>query len=162
MFDFTINGIFNAKLEDVYNAFTKPESIIKWCAPGQKSVSQFHSHFAVDGQYRMVLQSKDGFQQTAVGTYHDIQMYKNLSFTWRWEDTNDITKVDISFKHSHSTACSIGLSQRGFKRKVDMLQQQDSWLACFEKLSLVLSHQDMPIPNKLDRYFEQQAYSSSM
>ncbi|MBT1452509.1 SRPBCC domain-containing protein [Glaciecola sp. XM2] len=137
MFDFTINGILNASLGNVFNAFCRPELIMRWCAPGNLSVSQFHSQFSTGGNFQMVLQSPDGFQQTVVGTYQDIKPNQFISFTWRWEDTNDITKVEICFSARPSKDVSIQLTQRGFKREQDMLQQQFSWLACFEKLAMV-------------------------
>jgi uncharacterized protein YndB with AHSA1/START domain len=162
MFDFTINGILNANISQVYDAFTRPELIIKWCAPGNLSVSQFHSHFIPSGNYQMVLQSPDGFQQTVVGTYQDIQKNSTLSYTWRWEDTNDITKVEIHFSENANATTKIRLSQRGFKREQDMLQQQYSWLACFEKLPLVTTEQKQKMPMELEKYFSSQAPSAAV
>ncbi|WP_395340581.1 SRPBCC family protein [Ningiella sp. W23] len=138
MYDFTIQGLFNASLTQVYEAFIRPEIIIKWCAPGNLSVSQFHAQVQEGGSYQMVLQSPDGFQQTIVGTYQCIERHDSLSYTWRWEDTNDVSKVDISFSEKANGTTAISLSQRGFNSKNDMLQQQFSWMACLEKLSLVL------------------------
>jgi uncharacterized protein YndB with AHSA1/START domain len=103
----------------------------------------------------MVLQSPDGFQQTVVGTYQDIQLNRFLSFTWRWEDTNDITKVEIKFVSRANDDVKISLTQRGFKREQDMLQQQFSWLACFEKLAMVTRDTDFNYPSELhQRYVE--------
>ena len=162
MFDFTINGILNANISQVYNAFTRPELIIKWCAPGNLSISQFHSHFTPGGNYQMVLQSPDGFQQTVVGTCQDISKNDLLSYTWRWEDTNDISKVEIHFWESDNATTKIRLSQRGFKREQDMLQQQYSWLACFEKLPLVTQNQAQKVPVELEKYFSNQESSASL
>jgi uncharacterized protein YndB with AHSA1/START domain len=153
MFDFTINGILNARLPDVFNAFCRPELLMQWCAPGNLNVSQFHSHLTPGGNYQMVLQSPDGFQQTVVGTYQEIKVNEFLSFTWRWEDTNDITKVEIKFSSRVSDDVSIRLSQRGFKREQDMLQQQFSWLACFEKLAMVTKSNKFNYPCELHRQY---------
>jgi uncharacterized protein YndB with AHSA1/START domain len=155
MFDFTINGILNASLPNVFSAFCRPELLMRWCAPGNLNVSQFHSHFTPGGNYQMVLQSPDGFQQTVVGTYQDIQPNQFLSFTWRWEDTNDITKVEIKFASRASDDVKISLTQRGFKREQDMLQQQFAWLACFEKLAMVTRETSFDYPSELhQRYVE--------
>lgn len=153
MFDFTINGILNASLSRVYDAFTRPELLIKWCAPGNLSVSQFHSHYVAGGNYQMVLQSPDGFQQTVVGTYQDIKENHSVSFTWRWEDTNDISKVEINFVEKANGTTNIKLSQRGFKREQDMLHQQFGWLACFDKLALVIKDKEQVLPLELEKYF---------
>lgn len=137
MYDFTINGTLNAGLNEVYSAFHDPSILVRWFAPGNLMVSQFMSNFIEGGNYRLILQSPDGFQQTIVGSYQSITPNQELSFTWRWEDTNDITKVDISFTSSDESTTGIKLSQSGFKREEDMMQQQYGWIASLEKLSLV-------------------------
>nr|WP_136251859.1 SRPBCC domain-containing protein [Ningiella ruwaisensis] len=152
MYDFTIDGTLNADLSKVYEAFSRPEMIIKWCAPGNLSVSQYHSRFAEGGQYQLVLQSHDGFQQTVVGTFQKIVPNVSLSYTWRWEDTNDISKVELQFIQKTNGTTKVILSQKGFNREQDMLQQQYSWLACFEKLAMVLKTQDVPMPSYIHHY----------
>lgn len=135
MYDFTLTGSLNNHVETVYNAFNDPDVIVKWLAPGNLVVSQFISHFAEGGQYRLVLQSPDGFQQTVVGTYQEIEHNNQLSFTWRWDDTNDITKVNVVFTSMPNLNTRITLTQSGFHKEQDMLHQQSGWLACLEKLS---------------------------
>jgi uncharacterized protein YndB with AHSA1/START domain len=83
-----------------------------------------------------VLQSPDGFQQTVVGTYQKIDHNKLLSFTWRWDDTNDITKVSVLFNDLPNLSTEIKLTQSGFRQENEMQLQQQGWLACLEKLSL--------------------------
>lgn len=136
MYDFTLTGSLNNHVETVYNAFNDPDVIVKWFAPGNLVVSQFISHFAEGGQYRLVLQSPDGFQQTVVGTYQEIELNTHLSFTWRWDDTNDITKVKVVFTSMPNLSTRITLTQSGFNKEQEMLSQQSGWLACLEKLSL--------------------------
>lgn len=143
MYDFTINGTLNAGLDDVYTAFHDPNVLVRWFAPGNMMVSQFMSNFIEGGNYRLILQSPDGFQQTIVGTYETINLNQRLCFTWRWEDTNDITQVGIEFNCDNPTTTSIKLSQSGFKREEDMLHQQYGWIASLEKLSLVTRAQAM-------------------
>jgi uncharacterized protein YndB with AHSA1/START domain len=143
MYDFTINGTLNAGINDVYNAFHDPSVLVRWFAPGNMMVSQFMSNFIEGGNYRLILQSPDGFQQTIVGSYRSINLNKNVCFTWRWEDTNDVTEVDIKFTCDNDTTTSIVLSQSGFKREEDMLHQQYGWIASLEKLSLVTRAQAM-------------------
>lgn len=136
MYDFTLKGFLNADINTVYGAFNNPDVICKWFAPGNLVVSQFMSNFSEGGHYRAVLASPDGFQQTIVGTYQDIQENQKLSFTWRWDDTNDMTKVEVNFFQTPNLSTRIELTQSGFHREQDMLHQQYGWLACLEKLSL--------------------------
>ena len=87
--------------------------------------------------FRVVFQSPDGFQQSAVGTYQQIEQNALISFTWRWDDTNDITKVKVCFKQTPNLSTQIELSQSGFHVENEMLLQQHGWMASLEKLSLV-------------------------
>ena len=143
MYDFTINGTLNAGLDEVYTAFHDPNVLVRWFAPGNMMVSQFMSNFIEGGNYRLILQSPDGFQQTIVGSYQSINLNQSLCFTWRWEDTNDVTEVAIEFTCENDTTTTIKLSQSGFKAEEDMLHQQYGWIASLEKLSLVNRAQAM-------------------
>ncbi len=138
MYDFTLKGLLNTDVVTVYNAFNDPLVMCKWFAPGNLVVTKFISTFAKGGQYRVVLQCPDGFQQTIVGTYQEIVQNTRLSFTWRWDDTNDITKVNVNFSSMPNLSTGIEITQTGFEREHDMLHQQVGWLACLEKLSLTM------------------------
>jgi uncharacterized protein YndB with AHSA1/START domain len=135
MYDFTLIGLFNSHVETVYTAFYDPSVVIKWFAPDSLIVSQFVSDFAEGGNYRVVLESPDGFQQTVVGSYQKILHNEHLSFTWRWDDTNDITKVSVLFTAMPNLSTQVELTQSGFQKEKEMLHQQQNWLACLEKLS---------------------------
>jgi uncharacterized protein YndB with AHSA1/START domain len=136
MYDFTLKGYLNSDVATVYQAFSEPDILSKWFAPGNLMVSQMMLSFIEGGQYRTVLVGPDGFQQTIMGTYQEIVPNERLSFTWRWDDTNDITKVDVTFNTLPNSTTSIHLCQSGFAQEQDMLSQQYAWLACLEKLSL--------------------------
>ncbi len=136
MYDFTLKGCLNSDVSTVYQAFYNPDVLCRWFAPGNLVVSQLWLNFVEGGQYRAVLEGPDGFQQTIVGTYQQISNNQKISFTWRWDDTNDITKVEVEFAHLPNTTTHIKLTQSGFAKEQDMINQQYGWLACLEKLSL--------------------------
>lgn len=136
MYDFTLKGHLNSDIKTVYQAFCDPDILCKWFAPGNLKVAQIMLNFAKGGQYRAVLQGPDGFQQTIVGTYHEIIQNQRICFTWRWDDTNDVTKVDLEFSALPNITTTFKLTQSGFSQEQDMLNQQYGWLACLEKLSL--------------------------
>lgn len=137
MYDFTLKGVLNLDLAAVFRAFNEPSELTKWFAPGNLIVSQFSSDFLEGGDFRVVFESPDGFQQSAVGTYQQIQHNALISFTWRWDDTNDITKVDVRFKETQNLSTQIEISQKGFHVENEMLLQQYGWMASLEKLSIL-------------------------
>lgn len=139
MYDFVLQGYFNKDVDTVFCAFHEPEVIVKWFAPDQHRVSRFLSSFEVGGQYCAVITSPDDFQQTVNGCYHSIEKNKHLSFTWRWDDTNEVTKVNLEFSQMPNLGTSVILTQSGFYQEQDMLLQQGTWMDCLEKLSLVIN-----------------------
>jgi len=84
------------------------------------------------------MQGADGFQQSIIGTLHSVVEERQITFSCRWEDTNDHTKVVIDFSSLDNDATNINVKHTGFRTKNDMLQQQFAWLDCFEKLSIYL------------------------
>ena len=143
MYDFTLKGVFNLDLALVYRAFNEPSELAKWFAPGNLVVSQFSSNFLEGGEFRVVFESPDGFQQSAVGTYQHIEHNALISFTWRWDDTNDMTKVDVRFKETQNLSTQIEICQSGFDVENEMLLQQYGWMASLEKLSMVARRSSM-------------------
>lgn len=139
MYDFTLTGFFNNDIDTVFAAFHKPDVIHKWFAPGNLTVLKFAANFVEGGRYRAIMQSPDGFQQTVVGSYQRIQHNSEISFTWRWDDTNDVSKVRISFASTPNLGTKISLTQSGFKREQDLRNQQHAWMASLEKLSLTMN-----------------------
>ena len=147
MYDFTIKGVFNATVHDVYGAFSQPDILAKWLAPNNLKVSSFMSNFIEGGQYRVVMQSPDAFQQTVVGIYHTIEYEKQLSFTWRWDDTNGMSKVKVIFTKQPNQTTHIALTQSGFDTEQEMLQQQYGWMTSLEKLTL--SMRNLKVVNQM-------------
>ncbi|GLR72829.1 SRPBCC family protein [Agaribacter marinus] len=145
MYKFTLRGNLNAPISEVYKAFSDPERIAKWWAPGKLSVCRYVGEVAEGEQFRLVMQSDDGFQQSVEGMYNTVETNKRVSFTWRWEDTHEMTKVSVSFEPQKNQNTKFELSQNGFKYHNDMLQQQYAWLDCLEKLSSFLPNPSMTL-----------------
>ncbi len=120
----------------LYKSFHQAELLEAWFAPTGLKLSQFISDFQVGGDYRALFQSPEGFQQTIGGQYKCIDKNKRLTFTWRWDDTNDITKVDLRFYSCQNNTAKMIMHQTGFHKQLEMKQQQQEWMYCLEKLSL--------------------------
>lgn len=138
MYEFTINGTLNAKINDVFEAFYQPEKVIKWLAPDNLRVSSFISDFTEGGHYRVLMQNTEAYQQSIIGIYNTIEYKRELSFTWRWDDSYELSKVQVLFNEQANNTTSIRLTQSGFRNEQSMLQEQYGWMTCLEKLSLAM------------------------
>lgn len=138
IYEFSFQTILNASLQSVFKAFTSPQQLSQWCAPNNLSVCQFVGKVEKNEDFRLVMQGEDGFQQSVVGTYHTVIHEHQITFSARWEDTNDHTKIAIDFAANSNQTTSLNIKHTGFKTKNDMVQQQFVWIDCLEKLSLLL------------------------
>ena len=62
MYSLTISQEFNASVETFFNAWTTPEVISQWFAPGNMTVPEASVDFKVGGAYRLVMQNQEGEQ----------------------------------------------------------------------------------------------------
>lgn len=140
IYEFSLHGNLNTPLASVYQAFVTPYKISRWCSPNNLSFFKFIGKFRSQEHFRMIMQGEDGFQQSLTGTFHEVQKEQKICFTCRWEDTNEITKVNIDFSETVHQTSQIVVHQTGFRCKNDMLMQQFAWVDCLEKLSLLLTY----------------------
>ncbi len=138
MYEFTIYGTFNENVNDVYNAFYKPDTVIRWLAPNALRANSFISDFTEGGHYRVLMQDREAYQQSIMGIYNTIEYDKKLSFTWRWDDSDELSRVSITFSKNANQTTTIKLTQSGFRDEQSMLQEQYGWLSSLEKLTLAM------------------------
>src|SRR6266849_5312892 len=77
-----------AKWQNVFEAWTKPELMQKWFAPGAMTVASAVADLRVGGSYRIAVTGDSGSLKctnTAVaGTDKKIIPNQLISFTWGW------------------------------------------------------------------------------
>lgn len=134
----------NAKPSDVFLAFTLPDKLVEWFAPGDSVVAQVMSDFTVGGKYSLVMQQPSGQQFQLIGEYLLIEQDQHLRYSWAWADNEEdslITQVDVVFVAEGPQTTQMTLTHSGFANDQERDQHQQGWIACLEKLSrLSLSH----------------------
>lgn len=82
-----VRRIIPAPRERVFQAWTRPEEVKKWAAPGDMNVPVAEVDLRVGGKYRIEMQAPNGARHIASGEYREITPPKRLVYTWGWEDT---------------------------------------------------------------------------
>ena len=78
----SITRVFQAPIERVYSAWTKPEFLSQWFAPPGFKVVQAQAQVLEGGQYAVVIQGNDGTEVKHYGQYVQVTPPKRLVFTW--------------------------------------------------------------------------------
>jgi len=81
----TLTRDYAAPPERVWRAWTDPEALKQWWAPGAgDAVSVAEFDVRVGGRFRICFGGKDGNEHECAGVYQEVAKPKKLVFTWSW------------------------------------------------------------------------------
>ncbi|MEX2527113.1 MAG: SRPBCC domain-containing protein [Gemmatimonadota bacterium] len=128
-----------AAREQVFDAWTTPESLQAWCAPQGMDIPLAEVDLRVGGAFRIRMRDPGGSLHTATGTYREIDRPARLVFTWRWEEQpahsgNVDTVVTLEF-HQLEGATEVILHHEGFPEEAQATEHTKGWTSILERLA---------------------------
>ncbi|NKB89153.1 MAG: hypothetical protein GKS06_13130 [Acidobacteria bacterium] len=120
-----------ADRQRVWDAWTQPEHMKKWCCPQPGGVHDVSADFEVGGAYEIVMKV-DGDTHTAFGTYREIDAPSRLVYTWDWrEEDNQMgdTTVTVEFNEVDG-GTEVIIVQDGFPAAEATAAHEEGWGAC--------------------------------
>jgi uncharacterized protein YndB with AHSA1/START domain len=124
----------------VYDAWTTPELLTKWFAPGADFTVVVHAaETRVGGNYRIEMRNAQGASHIAVGEYRELNRPTRLVFTWGWEGAPVTdTLVTVEFQPS-GTGTEVVLTHTRFPTEADRDEHLKGWTGCLDRLGTALS-----------------------
>ncbi len=138
MFQLKIDQEFNAPVAILFNAWSKPEILAKWFAPGDMSVPEAALEFKKGGQYRIVMENKEREQFIVGGTYLEINAPNKLVFSWQWSTSPHITQVTVLFSELADNKSKLELIHTEFETQEFCDKHHQGWMGCLANLPKVL------------------------
>ena len=126
---------FEAPVERVYAAWTKPEMMRRWFAPGDMTVPAAEADVRVGGRYRIQMQGGDCEFNVTGGTYREVVPNRRLVFTWQWEGTDLETVVTVEFRSVAPNATELTLTHEGFDDEATRDKHAEGWDGCLANLA---------------------------
>src|SRR5258706_2215899 len=83
--DIWIERWFDAPMQLVFEAYSKPELVRRWWAPRDQKMTVCEIDFRVGGGWRFVLTGPDGSDSAFHGTYKEIVPFSRVVDTWVYE-----------------------------------------------------------------------------
>ncbi len=71
----------------IYDAWTRPEMMVRWWGPDAGPVLSAESDPRVGGRFRVVFCTLDGERHDCSGEYREVEQNRRLVFTWHWVST---------------------------------------------------------------------------
>jgi uncharacterized protein YndB with AHSA1/START domain len=135
-----ISRLIKTTPQRAFDAWTKPELMKKWFAPGEKFVASAKSDLRVGGAYEVSMagQTREGEtscgNSTATGTYQKIVPNELLVFTWGFPgDSSAPTMVTVEFKEADG-GTEVVITHERFATSEMRNRHQHGWLGCIDKL----------------------------
>ncbi len=130
----TLRRTINAPVEAVYAAWTEPEMLRRWLAPGDATVKRAVAEVAVDGMFLIEMQGADGRRWLVRGEYRDVVPCRRLVYTWRWEGSDVETLLTVEFEPETTGRTRLTLTHSRFAEDEARDLHVRGWTGCLAKL----------------------------
>lgn len=135
-----ITRVIRADRQRVWEAWTRPEEMKRWCCPQPGGVKSVTSDFRVGGAFTLAMHV-DGSAHTAFGTYQEIDEPHRLVYTWDWRETDNAmgeTRVTVEFL-DRGEETEVVLVHEGFPAVEARQGHQEGWSACLDHLQALFA-----------------------
>lgn len=133
----TISRVIATSPEKLFDAWTKPDIILKWWGPEGSSVEEHELDIRVGGGWKTTFLNPDGNFYACGGIYKVIDRPRHLAMTWAWMQPDGQrgheTMVDVSFeKVERGTLMTLVQKTFADARQTDLHNQ--GWTSSLDRL----------------------------
>ena len=122
-----------APAERVFQAWTRPEEVKKWAAPGAMTVPVAEIDLRVGGRFRIEMQRPTGERHVALGEYREVVPPRRLVYTWGWEDssvTDSLVTVEFT---ERGKSTEVLLRHERLPDADSRARHAEGWNGCLDK-----------------------------
>ena len=130
---------FPASCERLFSLWTSAELMMTWFCPSKEmTVPVAEIDAREGGSYRIVMQNKDGETYSPSGVYEEVVPNEKLVFSWKWADSELITRVTLDFRAVNEAETELTLTHEGFPEAEIRDRHNEGWNGCLSRLAQAL------------------------
>jgi uncharacterized protein YndB with AHSA1/START domain len=130
-----VRRTINAHRERVFQAWTRPEDVKQWAAPGAMTTPVAEVDLRVGGRFRIEMHAPDGARHVAIGEYREVKPPERLVYTWSWEDTSVRDSVVTVEFTQRGQATEVVLRHDRLPDANSRDRHAEGWAGCMEKFA---------------------------
>ena len=130
----TLHRRINAPVETVYGAWTDPEVLCQWLAPGNATVVRTVVDVAVGGTFLVEMRGTDGMKWLTRGVYREVVPNRRLVHTWCWEGSDAESLLSVEFEPGTAGTTLLTLTHSRFAQVQERDRHEHGWIGCLAKL----------------------------
>jgi len=125
--------------EEVFEAWTNPELIRQWLAPGENVVIEARTDPRVGGALHIRSAAPDGTIHTIDGIFRELDAGKRIALTWSYSGPVELicameTLLQIDLSAASGGATAMTVTQTQFATTEAAAIYGEGWPTCFDKL----------------------------
>jgi uncharacterized protein YndB with AHSA1/START domain len=134
-----LTRVLPASREKVFLAWTDEALIKQWFCPSEgMTVPVAELDVREGGAYRLVVENTEGETYSPSGIYEKIVPNEQLIFSWKWADSELITRVTIELRAIGDDETELTLTHEGFPETEIRDRHIQGWEGCLAKLPNVV------------------------
>ncbi len=131
----TVRRIIPAPQALVFDAWTNPEQLKRWSAPGDLVNPLVEVDLRAGGRYRIDMLAPDGREHRVTGVYRLVDPPRRLVYTWFWETNPSLGEMLISVDfHDHGAETEVVLEHSLLPSPEAATNHERGWAGCLLKL----------------------------
>lgn len=131
----TVRRVVPAPRERVFAAWTTPEALKRWSAPGDRTNPTVEVDLRVGGRYRIDMAAPNGATHRVVGTYVEIDPPRRLVYTWFWETNPTLGEMLITVEFlPHGEHTEVVLVHSKLPSAEAVVNHERGWVGCLDRL----------------------------
>jgi len=139
----SLEKIFDAPIELVWEAWTSSEHIIKWWAPSGMDLKVIEHNFKVGGKWKYTMQMPDGTEFISEGTYKEIVEMEKIVTSADFRPMTENVELHASFEkldNQTKFAFSVIHETEDYCKQQEKMGFYNGWGSAFDRLeSLVIN-----------------------
>lgn len=131
----TIRKTFPASQERLFAMWTSEDLMKQWfCPDPTMTVPVAEVDAREGGRYRIVMKNKDGETYSPSGVYELVRPHDKLIFSWKWADSEIITRVTVELRAINGSETELTLTHEGFPDAGMRDRHDEGWGGCLARL----------------------------
>lgn len=128
-----------APREKVFEAWTRPEALTRWFAPGTMTCRVHALELRPGGAYRIEMCDAGGRPNIVGGVYREIVPPSRLVFTWAWEAGPGPGETLVTIElHDEGGRTRLVLTHERFPNAEARDKHDQGWAGCLANLASAL------------------------
>ncbi|MGH9346205.1 MAG: SRPBCC family protein [Vicinamibacterales bacterium] len=127
-----------ASADRVFAAWTDPQKLRAWMAPGPLEVVEAITDPRPGGRYRIVVADPSGGRHVTTGEYREVLPGRRLVKTWIYEGPNPVesaeTLLTVELRDTGTGTTELTIRQDGLATPRDRAGNHEGWNLCLDRL----------------------------